>query len=65
MPETIIGLLRAKGRHANAKRVERPWRRDVLRAPADLFVERGLAEHIRSDNGQRASAFRQGYVRLE
>jgi putative transposase len=29
---------------------------DVLRVPADLFVERGLPDHIRSDNGAEFTA---------
>ena len=44
----ITAKLRRQGWRVNHKRVQRLWRREGL---TELFVWRGVPEHIRSDNG--------------
>jgi putative transposase len=61
----ITVLLHWEGWRVNHKRVERIWREEGLKVPkkqpkrkrlSDLFIRRGVPEHIRSDNGSELTA---------
>jgi len=52
----ITAMLRQEGWQVNHKRVERIWRQEGFDQLFELFIFRGIPEHIRSDNGPEFTA---------